>query len=138
MNPTTSCGSKFHPNSIQIPSTFLSFFFWEIEKSVKKNIEYGFDLTPSKDRKFGLTALIDSIGVESLLGMYPKALSGGERQRVALARSLATSPDLLLLDEPTASLDAREVETLFAVVRDLVRDLEQALEKVPACEGTLS
>jgi molybdate transport system ATP-binding protein len=86
--------------------------------SVRKNIEYGFDLTPLKDRKFDLSELIDSIGVESLLDMYPQALSGGERQRVALARSLATSPDLLLLDEPLASIDVPSRGGLLKLLKE--------------------
>ena len=86
--------------------------------SVKKNIEYGFKLTPEKERKFALSALIEATGVGSLLQMYSRELSGGERQRVALARSLAASPDLLLLDEPLASIDVPSRGALLKLLKE--------------------
>ena len=50
--------------------------------------------------------IIQALGLESLLGKYPRQLSGGQQQRAALARSFAMRPDLLLMDEPFSALDA--------------------------------
>lgn len=74
--------------------------------SVRKNIEYGFNLTPESERIYKVDYLLDALRLAHIADRDPKNLSGGERQRVAIARSLATSPDILLLDEPLASLDA--------------------------------
>ena len=75
--------------------------------SVHKNIKYGYELTPDNRKKYDLDYLIEMLAIGPLLERDVASLSGGERQRVALVRSLATSPQLLLLDEPMASIDAR-------------------------------
>ncbi|MBI4887551.1 MAG: amino acid ABC transporter ATP-binding protein [Acidobacteria bacterium] len=64
-------------------------------------------------------ALLDELGVGDRAGAMPHELSGGEAQRVAVARALAVDPSVLLMDEPTASLDAARRGELAVIVRRL-------------------
>jgi len=78
---------------------------------------------PQREAERHARALLAALGVEHRAAALPRELSGGEAQRVAIARALAVDPPLLLMDEPTASLDP----TRRTELRDLLRGL--------TCEG---
>ena len=67
--------------------------------------------------------LLKSVGLDHRLGHLPSELSGGERQRVAIARSLANGPSVLLADEPTGNLDSESARQIMELILQLHRDL---------------
>lgn len=82
--------------------------------SVLDNVAFGLKLRGIKksDRHDIAKKYIDMVGLTPFIHAYPKALSGGMRQRVAIARVLANDPDVILLDEPFAALDAMTRQVL--------------------------
>jgi molybdate transport system ATP-binding protein len=81
--------------------------------TVARNLDYGRRMRGLADDKAAFKRIVDLLDIGHLLERRPGKLSGGERQRVAIGRALLMRPDLLLLDEPLASLDTARKRDIF-------------------------
>jgi NitT/TauT family transport system ATP-binding protein len=83
-------------------------------RTARRNIEYGLEIKRvlKKQREAIVTKFINLVGLNGFEDRYPNELSGGMRQRVAIARSLAYDPEVLLMDEPFAAVDVQTREAL--------------------------
>jgi putative ABC transport system ATP-binding protein len=89
--------------------------------SAEENIEYIMLLQgiPANARKERVKEMLHLVGLDSLGERRPAQLSGGQQQRVAVARAMASHPDIILADEPTANLDSKTGISLLDVMKDL-------------------
>jgi len=94
-------------------------------RTIAENVMFGVEIqgVPVGERKRRAQALLETLGLADFAGHYPHQLSGGMRQRVALARTLAVDPSVLLLDEPFSAVDA---QTRMVLQRELAQTLKRA------------
>ena len=108
--------------------------------TVRQNVEYGMRLNrvPARERRQRARHFIDLVRLTAFQDAYPKQLSGGMKQRVAIARTLANDPAILLMDEPFGALDAEtrwQMQELLLTVIDtskttvlmVTHDIEEAV-----------
>jgi ABC-type lipoprotein export system ATPase subunit len=82
---------------------------------------------PAAQRKERAIDLLKAVGLAQRLDHFPSKLSGGERQRVAIARSLANEPSVLLADEPTGNLDSKNARLILELIIRLQREQKMTL-----------
>ena len=116
--------SNFPPAERDFGIVFQSYALFP-NLTVFQNVAYGLEnqRLPKEEIRKRVVELLELVGMPEHTDKYPAQLSGGEQQRVALSRALATSPGLLLLDEPLSALDAR----VRAALRQEIRALHERL-----------
>jgi len=92
-------------------------------KSVWDNVALGLQVRGETKEKISenVSSILEVLGLSTLSAKYPAELSGGQKQRVAIGRTLATKPDLLLMDEPSSALDAITKEHIQNLILKLYK-----------------
>ncbi|QEW05064.1 molybdenum ABC transporter ATP-binding protein [Nitrincola iocasae] len=92
--------------------------------TIEQNLHYGFKRIRAAERRIGFDEVVELLSLQDYLTRYPDQLSGGQRQRVSIGRALLTSPRLLLMDEPMASLDATSKQEILPYLERLTEELQ--------------
>ena len=94
-----------------------------------ENVELPLLLKPlsRRERREKVLEALDLVGLTDRMENYPRQLSGGQEQRVAVARAIVTDPDLLVADEPTGALDAKNAEEVLGLMARLNEELGKTI-----------
>ena len=98
--------------------------------TARENITLPMDLAGTKPDEAWLKNVVDTVGLSERLRHRPSELSGGQQQRVAVARALASQPEIIFADEPTGNLDSTTGGEILAFMRHAVRELSQTIVMV--------
>jgi len=98
--------------------------------SAIENITLPMRLAGTKPDQAWVDNVVDTVGLRSRLGHRPSELSGGQQQRVAVARALASRPQIIFADEPTGNLDSRTGAEILSFMRQAVREFGQTIVMV--------
>lgn len=92
-----------------------------MQRTCLDNICFPLELAGVKksDARAKARELLDTVGLPDKAGSYPSQLSGGQQQRIAIARALATNPEVLLCDEATSALDPQTTQSILELIRDI-------------------
>jgi NitT/TauT family transport system ATP-binding protein len=117
LRPSRACGMVFQ--------TYTSFPWL----TVRKNVEYGLKINgvPKKERRERAEAFIERVHLTRVKDAYPTQLSGGMKQRVAIARMLANSPEIALMDEPFGALDAETRRSMQELLNEVIAKTEMTV-----------
>lgn len=115
--PTTEMGVVFQEYLL---------FPW---RTVRGNVAFGLEKqgVGKEEREQRIQEMIDLVGLSGFEDTYPKSLSGGMKQRVAIARSLAVDPDILLMDEPFGAVDAQTRERLHDEILEIWQETRKTI-----------
>lgn len=98
--------------------------------NAQENIELPLRLAKTKAEKGWFDKVIDTVGLRDRLTHKPSELSGGQQQRVAVARALASKPEIIFADEPTGNLDSKSGTEVLKFLRSAVSDYHQTIVMV--------
>ncbi len=90
-----------------------------LENCIDPLVAYGKTINESREEAI---KILNQLGMADFINHYPAQLSGGQKQRIAIARALCLHPNILLLDEPTASLDPENTDILVNILKKLAKD----------------
>ncbi|MDA0147585.1 energy-coupling factor ABC transporter ATP-binding protein [Vibrio sp. LaRot3] len=120
--PNDNFAQRFFARSGRRDVVYLHQSPYLFDGTVYQNVAYGirYQKHTQQDKRAKVINALRLVGLETLADEHISVLSGGEKQRVAMARAWILTPSILLMDEPSASLDQESIERLVVLAQDLI------------------